>query len=51
MATVQVRYIVNDIDTAIEFYMKFLDLRLGNAPSASLCDALPQRSPSRTQCP
>jgi catechol 2,3-dioxygenase-like lactoylglutathione lyase family enzyme len=33
MATVQVRYIVNDIDTAIEFYMKFLDFKLEMHPA------------------
>ena len=33
MATVQVRYIVNDVDTAIEFYTKFLDFKLEMHPA------------------
>jgi catechol 2,3-dioxygenase-like lactoylglutathione lyase family enzyme len=33
MASVQVRYIVNDVDTAIEFYTRFLDFKLEMHPA------------------
>jgi catechol 2,3-dioxygenase-like lactoylglutathione lyase family enzyme len=33
MATVQVRYIVNDVDAAIEFYIRLLDFKLEMHPA------------------
>ena len=33
MATVQVRYIVNDVDAAITFYTKYLDFKLEMRPA------------------
>ena len=49
MATVQVRYIVHDVDDAIAFYCGFLGFQGGHAPRASLRHAEQGRPSSRSQ--
>jgi hypothetical protein len=41
MATVSVRYIVDDVDAAIEFYCQSLGVRGGDASGTELRDDLP----------
>ena len=45
MPTVSVRYIVDDVDAAIEFYCQRLGFRGGDAPGGDVRDAVPWRSP------
>ena len=49
MATVSVRYIVEDVDAAIAFYTRHLGFHEEMHPAPTLRDALPRRPPSRTE--
>ena len=47
MATVSVRYIVDDVDAAIAFYCGQLGFTRGDAPGADVRDAVPRRPAAR----
>ena len=49
MSTVQVRYIVNDVDSAIAFYTDTSWLPRGHAPSSGFRHAVPRRPAARAE--
>ena len=51
MTTVSVRYIVNDVDEAIDFYCRHLGFHEDMHPAPDLRHAVPRRSAARAQRP